>query len=256
MRHLANLESVYTYEGTHDMHSLILGQAITGLARSRPGRSSDVKIAVCLAASPDYRTAQDRDRAPTASRSTRPASSSSSIPTTSTRVEAALALKEAGGAGEDGGDRARRATPCRRRSAPRSRWGSIAACSCRATPSGRRARRMPRALAAELQGRRLRPDALRQDGGRRLRPAGRADGGRAAGASLCDGDRPAGCGRREGHRSSARSKAAWKQASSRCPPCSPATRGSTSRGCPSLKGIMAAKKKPLEIMPVPPAGRR
>ncbi len=32
MRHLANLESVYTYEGTHDMHSLILGQEITGIA--------------------------------------------------------------------------------------------------------------------------------------------------------------------------------------------------------------------------------
>lgn len=32
MRHLANLESVYTYEGTHDMHTLILGQEITGLA--------------------------------------------------------------------------------------------------------------------------------------------------------------------------------------------------------------------------------
>jgi glutaryl-CoA dehydrogenase len=32
MRHLANLESVYTYEGTHDMHSLILGEAVTGLA--------------------------------------------------------------------------------------------------------------------------------------------------------------------------------------------------------------------------------
>jgi glutaryl-CoA dehydrogenase len=32
MRHLANLESVYTYEGTHDMHSLILGQSITGLS--------------------------------------------------------------------------------------------------------------------------------------------------------------------------------------------------------------------------------
>ncbi len=30
MRHMANLESVYTYEGTHDMHSLILGMAITG----------------------------------------------------------------------------------------------------------------------------------------------------------------------------------------------------------------------------------
>jgi glutaryl-CoA dehydrogenase len=32
MRHLANLESVYTYEGTHDMHSLILGEEITGHA--------------------------------------------------------------------------------------------------------------------------------------------------------------------------------------------------------------------------------
>ncbi|HET8649012.1 MAG TPA: acyl-CoA dehydrogenase family protein [Gemmatimonadales bacterium] len=31
MRHLANLESVYTYEGTHDMHTLILGQEVTGL---------------------------------------------------------------------------------------------------------------------------------------------------------------------------------------------------------------------------------
>jgi alkylation response protein AidB-like acyl-CoA dehydrogenase len=32
MRHMANLESVYTYEGTHDVHALILGQDITGLA--------------------------------------------------------------------------------------------------------------------------------------------------------------------------------------------------------------------------------
>ena len=31
MRHMANLESVYTYEGTHDIHTLILGQAITGM---------------------------------------------------------------------------------------------------------------------------------------------------------------------------------------------------------------------------------
>ena len=31
MRHMANLESVYTYEGTHDVHSLILGQEITGI---------------------------------------------------------------------------------------------------------------------------------------------------------------------------------------------------------------------------------
>jgi glutaryl-CoA dehydrogenase len=32
MRHMANLESVYTYEGTHDVHGLILGQDVTGLA--------------------------------------------------------------------------------------------------------------------------------------------------------------------------------------------------------------------------------
>tara|TARA_Y100000590_G_scaffold462499_2_gene626769 strand:- start:15767 stop:16936 length:1170 start_codon:yes stop_codon:yes gene_type:complete len=32
MRHLSNLETVITYEGTHEMHTLILGQKITGLA--------------------------------------------------------------------------------------------------------------------------------------------------------------------------------------------------------------------------------
>jgi len=31
MRHVANLESVNTYEGTHDIHALILGRAQTGL---------------------------------------------------------------------------------------------------------------------------------------------------------------------------------------------------------------------------------
>jgi glutaryl-CoA dehydrogenase len=31
MRHMANLESVYTYEGTHDIHKLILGRWITGI---------------------------------------------------------------------------------------------------------------------------------------------------------------------------------------------------------------------------------
>ena len=31
-RHMCNLESVYTYEGTHDIHTLILGQEITGIA--------------------------------------------------------------------------------------------------------------------------------------------------------------------------------------------------------------------------------
>jgi len=32
MRHMANLESVYTYEGTHDIHTLIIGQGVTGLS--------------------------------------------------------------------------------------------------------------------------------------------------------------------------------------------------------------------------------
>jgi glutaryl-CoA dehydrogenase len=30
-RHMANLESVNTYEGTHDIHALILGRAQTGI---------------------------------------------------------------------------------------------------------------------------------------------------------------------------------------------------------------------------------
>ncbi len=35
MRHMANLESVYTYEGTHDMHLLVIGQAVTGIQAFR-----------------------------------------------------------------------------------------------------------------------------------------------------------------------------------------------------------------------------
>ena len=31
MRHMMNIESVYTYEGTHEMHTLILGHEITGI---------------------------------------------------------------------------------------------------------------------------------------------------------------------------------------------------------------------------------
>ena len=31
-RHMLNLETVYTYEGTHDIHTLIIGQDVTGLA--------------------------------------------------------------------------------------------------------------------------------------------------------------------------------------------------------------------------------
>merc|ERR1711871_1665027 len=40
IRHMLNLESVNTYEGTHDIHALILGRAITGLQSfaSPPGQ--------------------------------------------------------------------------------------------------------------------------------------------------------------------------------------------------------------------------
>jgi glutaryl-CoA dehydrogenase len=31
MRHMMNLETVKTYEGTHDIHTLILGKSITGI---------------------------------------------------------------------------------------------------------------------------------------------------------------------------------------------------------------------------------
>src|SRR5918912_1033641 len=42
IRHVMNLETVNTYEGTHDVHALILGRAITGLnafGGRRPGRT-------------------------------------------------------------------------------------------------------------------------------------------------------------------------------------------------------------------------
>jgi glutaryl-CoA dehydrogenase len=32
MRHMMNLESVKTYEGTHDIHALIIGQSVTGIS--------------------------------------------------------------------------------------------------------------------------------------------------------------------------------------------------------------------------------
>jgi glutaryl-CoA dehydrogenase len=32
MRHMNNLESVYTYEGTNDIHKLVIGEKITGIA--------------------------------------------------------------------------------------------------------------------------------------------------------------------------------------------------------------------------------
>ena len=46
IRHMMNIESVYTYEGTHDIHGLVIGEAITGIPAfnapertARPARS-------------------------------------------------------------------------------------------------------------------------------------------------------------------------------------------------------------------------
>ncbi len=36
IRHMNNLESVYTYEGTHEIHTLVLGQSLTGMQAFRP----------------------------------------------------------------------------------------------------------------------------------------------------------------------------------------------------------------------------
>ena len=35
IRHMNNLESVFTYEGTNEMHTLIIGQALTGISAFR-----------------------------------------------------------------------------------------------------------------------------------------------------------------------------------------------------------------------------
>lgn len=35
MRHASNLESVYTYEGTHDIHTLVIGNQVTGISAYR-----------------------------------------------------------------------------------------------------------------------------------------------------------------------------------------------------------------------------
>src|SRR5687768_418727 len=36
IRHMLNLESVKTYEGTHDIHNLVIGEAVTGIAAYNP----------------------------------------------------------------------------------------------------------------------------------------------------------------------------------------------------------------------------
>ena len=43
MRHSTNLETVNTYEGTHDVHALIIGRGITGIPAFVPGNSTYIK---------------------------------------------------------------------------------------------------------------------------------------------------------------------------------------------------------------------
>ena len=40
IRHVLNLEAVNTYEGTHDIHALILGRAVTGLSAFAPPQAT------------------------------------------------------------------------------------------------------------------------------------------------------------------------------------------------------------------------
>jgi glutaryl-CoA dehydrogenase len=41
IRHMLNIESVYTYEGTHDIHGLIIGEAVTGIAAYNAPRPTE-----------------------------------------------------------------------------------------------------------------------------------------------------------------------------------------------------------------------
>ena len=42
IRHMLNLESVKTYEGTHDIHNLVIGEAVTGIPAYNPPMSNEV----------------------------------------------------------------------------------------------------------------------------------------------------------------------------------------------------------------------
>ena len=44
IRHMMNLESVKTYEGTHDIHNLIIGEAVTGIPAYNPPMSQKLAL--------------------------------------------------------------------------------------------------------------------------------------------------------------------------------------------------------------------
>lgn len=43
IRHMMNIESVYTYEGTHDIHGLVIGEAVTGIPSYNPPALAEKK---------------------------------------------------------------------------------------------------------------------------------------------------------------------------------------------------------------------
>jgi glutaryl-CoA dehydrogenase len=43
IRHMMNIESVFTYEGTHDIHGLVIGEAITGIPSYNPPMPAEKK---------------------------------------------------------------------------------------------------------------------------------------------------------------------------------------------------------------------
>jgi len=54
IRHMLNIESVFTYEGTHDIHGLIIGESITGIpAFNAPERTVKAPKAAAAAAQPE-----------------------------------------------------------------------------------------------------------------------------------------------------------------------------------------------------------
>ena len=49
-RHMLNLESVITYEGTHDIHGLVIGAEITGIPAFQPPMSASAAREASMAA--------------------------------------------------------------------------------------------------------------------------------------------------------------------------------------------------------------
>ena len=137
-------------------------------------------------------------------------------------------------------------TGCRRPCGRRSPWAPPERSSSRRTRCPSTGRHRGRARGG-AQGRRVRPDSLRPDGDRHRQRHGRPDDGAAARSSRRHRHLPSRARRTAGAPRSATSRAPPRRSRFRSPRCSRSTRASRARASPSLKGIMAAKKKPLEV---------